>query len=382
LGTSNATPLQEHLEHKPDVSIIIADLKYNNEGIKILEFGEGTKSCFKGYDKLYGSGNIWNQFWRLLGKHELPIWYIGRPPTTEQKKQTVGYETFYKMGGMACANLVELEKHPLFKKLKNNPIRNHGDTISDYNGIIIFKQYRGQQEQIKAFKTKYSDFIFIDQAVNPFVNNKLDTSTLFKETNLNTFRPAWNVYAKLYTSALAQKIMDDLDAQTVVIKPLNSANGWGVIITNKDKLDYTLDLIINKSQILKKHPDKTYKQWSRDRNTTFLVEKYVPSHVLTIENKAYDPTMRVVLFLEYSNQEISITILGTYWKLPELSLHEKGSLTRKHKSKVSKERTSSAIVQEHDYLQVKEHFDTFMPILYTHMLEARGKDNDESISTP
>lgn len=380
LNTSNATlshlQTQNQIEHKPDISIMIADLKYNKGEIKILEFGEGTKSCYKGYDNLYGEGKIWNKFWKLLGKYELPIWYIGRPPVTEQRKQKMAYKTFYKIGGMACANLIELENHSIFKKLKNYPIRNQGKNISDYNGIIIFKQYRGQKEQIKKFKSKYSNFIFIDQAVNPFVNNKFNTSKLFKKTGLNNFRPAWNVYPKLYTSTLAQKITNDLNTQTVVIKPLNSANGWGVIITNKDQLDKMLNLIINKSQQLKKHPDKTYKQWFRDRNAMFLVEQYVPSQVITIEDKEYDPTMRVVLFLEYNNQEIVMKILGTYWKLPELSLHEKGSLTKKHKSKVSKERTSSATVQKHDYLHVKDSFETFMPILYAHMLKDRGKKSN------
>jgi len=362
---------QKNPANKPDISMIIADLKYTNGVIKILEFGEGTKSCFKGYNKLYGTGKIWRKFWHKLHEYGLPIWYVGRPPTSEEQQKTLAYETLVSKGGMFCANLVELQNQLIFKALKHKAIRNKGQAISDYNGIIIFKRFRGQKDQIQSFKKKHPNFIYIDHAVKPFVNNKYNTSQVFQQTNLNTFRPTWKVYPKQYSSTLAKKIINDLGSQTVVIKPLNSANGWGVIIVTHDQLDEILDLIINRPHILKNHPDRTFKQWSRDPNKNFLVECYEPSNIITIEGKDYDPTMRVIFALEYDNQKISITWLGSYWKLPEISLSEEGTLTKKHKSKINKERTSSAIVNSHDYCMVKTHFNQIMPTLYTHMLNAR-----------
>lgn len=362
---------QNNPANKPDISIMIADLKYNKETIKILEFGEGTKSCFKGYNKLYGTGKIWEQFWHKLHEYGLPIWYVGRPPTSKEQQKTIAYQTLIRKGGMFCANLVELQNHRIFKALKHKAIRNTGQAISDYNGIIIFKRYRGQKEQIQSFKKKHPNFIFIDQAVKPFVNNKYTTSQVFQKTNLNSFRPAWKVYPKQYSSTLAKKIINDLGSQTIVIKPLNSANGWGVIIVTYDQLDEILDLIINRPHILSNNPDRTFKHWSRDQNKNFLVERYEPSNIITIEGKDYDPTMRVVFTLEYNNQEVSVTWLGSYWKLPAISLSEEGTLTKKHKSKINNERTSSTIVDPHDYSTVKTHFEQIMPTLYTHMLNAR-----------
>ncbi|MCA9508924.1 MAG: hypothetical protein KC505_10935, partial [Myxococcales bacterium] len=61
-----------------DVSFCMADVKFDGENLKILEFGDCAESMFTGYNTLYGKGAVWAEFWRYLKKFRVPIWYVGK----------------------------------------------------------------------------------------------------------------------------------------------------------------------------------------------------------------------------------------------------------------------------------------------------------------
>ncbi len=52
-----------------------------------------------------------------------------------------------------------------------------------------------------------------------------------------------------------------------------------------------------------------------------------------LENKIYDPTMRVAFLLVYNNQTIEVKFLGGFWKLPRYPLSVEGiTLNDRHKT--------------------------------------------------
>lgn len=52
-----------------DIAFCIADLKFADKKLKILEFGGGQRSGFKGFRLLYGEGKMWGNVWRYLRTH-------------------------------------------------------------------------------------------------------------------------------------------------------------------------------------------------------------------------------------------------------------------------------------------------------------------------
>lgn len=354
---------------KPDISFVIADIKYNKGTLKILEMGEGPRSYFKGHEQLYGEGKIWQSLWEYLKTFKLPIWYVGEELTTPHKQKQIAHDDLYNMGGQCFSSINHLKKNSVFKERMNKKITNFGNNVSDYQGIIIVRRYKNRRTEVETFKREYPNFIYLDDAVCNHVNNKHKTSLAFNRAGLDHYRPRWNVYSKLYTSELSDKIAADLTTDTFVIKPVNSANGWGIIMTHRTELDQTLNLILNHKELCAQSKDRSFNQWAQDRNNTFLIEEYVASQPLKIDTKLFDPTLRMIFVLHYDQQKIGMHFLGSYWKLPELALDEKGSFTKKHKSKIIPYKQSSEKVSLEDEKEVQTILRSIMPILYEHMLK-------------
>ncbi|MBM3887240.1 ankyrin repeat domain-containing protein, partial [Candidatus Dependentiae bacterium] len=105
-------------DYKPTISFFITDLKFDNKGnIKILEFGEGTRSYFKGHDQLYPKGLIWQRFWKYLGEKNLPVWHIGNLITAAKEADEISIATCKAYGGTLHTSLHILEKEPAFKRV-------------------------------------------------------------------------------------------------------------------------------------------------------------------------------------------------------------------------------------------------------------------------
>ena len=103
----------------------------------------------------------------------------------------------------------------------------------------------------------------------------------------------------------------------------------------------------------------------------FLIEEYAPSKPVTLGGKQFDATLRMVFVLDYDQvaNEINLTFLGDYWKLPEKALDEEGTLTERHKSKIVTNRESSIEVDPQDRLVVMNILGGALPKLYLKMIE-------------
>lgn len=362
------TPQPPQQKPNVDISCCIADLKFDGNIIKICEFGLCTWSIFKGHESLYGYGKVWESIWKYLHTFDIPIWYVGNLSLSDKKRQEVGYNKLIDCYGAVFPKLDSLMKNPLFQNTLKKKVHDHS-MISAHQGILVLHRHKEDKETINAFRKNYPGIIIMDTAAAPYVNNKAKSNALFTNDLTQAMKPAWRVYPKIYTPTQANEIIKEFDYETYVIKPINSAEGKGIIMVQKKELDKTLKLIFTKQTSAKKTSDTSYNYWEKDSNDTFIIEAYAPSKPIEVEDHWYDATMRVVFALSYEQQKTKIHFLAHYWKLPTKHLYEPGSLNDKHKSKVAPGKISSAIVCEADIIQVEKLMRLVLPPLYENMYQ-------------
>jgi len=352
-----------------DISFCIADLKYDGKNIKICELGDGVLSMFQGHDSIYTKGQIWSSFWDFLQEFQIPCWFVGiKPHRTRYQEMSLGY--FTKLGGRCFDKITKLEEQELFKKTSHKKI--NLESIRQSLGCVILRNSFAPTYLVTRSMSKHPSLIFLDRSTKTFISSKFLTNKLFHEAGLALFRPTCKSYSKTYTENLAREIIRDIPGNIYVIKPVNAAMGNGVIIVEKQNLDKTLRLIFEDTH--KDLPeylmhDTSYSHWKKDSNNIFLVEEFAVSKPLTIEEKTYDPTMRIIFVLYNDLGLAHVKFLGAYWKLPAKSLNEQATLTECHKSKIAAGRTSSAQVDIEDFKAVQEILEPVLCTAYLKMLE-------------
>lgn len=355
-----------------ELSLGIVDLKFDGEKIKICELGEGTLSTFKGFDCLYGKGEIWRRFWHYLSFIGMPCWVVALHDRSVSTNVKNAYEYFVKIDGRFAESLSALIEHRFFKGLQNEPYCYERHSLTDYKALIIRKSTNLQNKIFCDFKKKYSNVLFLNEATGRFMGNKFYTNQLFQDEQLRDYRPGCKVCSKKYYLGLADEIIQSLNTHLFVIKPIHAARGFGVIMVDKEHLDATLKLILTERGTLEKlKNDIAYSYWLNDKSPLFLVEEYVPSKFLTVNGVTYDPTMRVVFVLSCDNGIIRLNTLGSYWKLPLKGINEQGTLTELHKSNINPNRECSASVSQADYEKVKIYLQDVLPKIYIKMLQYR-----------
>ena len=356
-----------------DITYMIADMKFNGTGIRILEFGEGTRSRFEGYDALNKKGAMWGQFWNHLASFNLPIYYVA-PEMLPAHAAEINYRTFSDLGGKHIFNMYQaMDIAKKYSPKKNRANKTH---ISDYTAIIVIRHLDASSPIIRAFKKRFPDFLILDSSSAPFLNNKYTTSLLFDaHEELKQLRPPSKLYTKKYSPDLAQSIDNDFaDTNIVVIKPLTACKGYGIIMTLKKDLDAILYNILEKTDAIYASDDTSYSYWAYDTNDSFLIERYEKSTLVQLPNdetKSYDATMRMVFVLSYQDDTIHFKLLDGYWKLPLKAQEEDGTLTEKIKSKINPNRQSSVLVQKETTDAVCAILKKNMPAVYHRMLSAQ-----------
>jgi len=377
-----------------DISFMIADAKYSENNLKILEFGLGPLSGFKHYDAICGEGAIWAKFWTFLKKFNKPIWYVdphvskqvrySRRRSFERKRRL---SLFRNLGGTVVPSLRALAKSKKFKKAKRIKI-NRGD-IKNYPGIVILKRpgnrwfcscvqlhrknkcrFCVESNAVKKFKRKYPNFLYLCEGGYSAGVYKAYSANLFDQAKFPEFKPQFYLCPKEYSSKTLNNILKHVTSDLVVVKPIASAQGKGIMMISRDDLGFVLKGIVNNPRSLKKIDPDSYKQWIKDKNNMFIVESLEQSKTLTKRGKSYDPTLRVVFAMVHSKGEYVIKFLDMYWKLPLHSLDEKVSLTDRYKSKHadSIKVAPSALLSKKEQHDVRRLMKKFMPSLYRRML--------------
>ena len=354
-----------------DIEFLVTDLKYSAEkGVKICEIQQGTLSMFNG-TKFFDPDDtsIQSGFLHLLEKYRLKGWtvlgFINDMMLRTLMTKSPFWSTQYSNGS--------LFNDPELLYLGRKPVFDPSD-ISNYHGLLYISPQL--VHSYKALDQALPGLLVIDRASFPCWVDKYKMTRLFSlNPVLANFKPKWGLYGKKYTPQLASTIIKDLGGEMFVIKPRGAFLGYGVIVVAKSELDSTLKYILSNSNELKKNPDLSYSYWTKDSFDSFIVEEFVNSDILNVphlENKPYQPTMRIACVCVHDKGEFNVHFLGAYWKMPEFALNEPGSLTQKHKD----------LCEPPFYLQVDpitldkvySELKIALPILHKNMLITRNDD--------
>ncbi len=381
LFSSALTKEKEQAAYKPSFTFMSIDLKYTTKKeIKILEFNAGKTSGTFGYQRLYGPGIVWGELWEQLAKLSLRPYVVSKQPIYSPNLLRHLNET----GGAWAPTLDELTTNPQFEQLAS---KQHPKTLADFSGIVIYRyreRIQNHYERICHFRSQYPNLLTLDEISSPYQRNKLVMSMLFEHAGLQAFRPKYRAYQKKYTPALANTISRDFShASKVVIKPFDSSQGYGIIIVDHQHLDTMLramlsDGTIDASKIPYNQRDIDY--WRHDKNEFLMVEEFISSKPIIIDEKPYDPTMRVFCSLHNDrNGEIVCNTWGYYWKLPSHPLDAPVNFNDRHKSNIHGG-PSSARVGSLDRTIVHEILSQLLPEAYKamhHIDHALGLQDQE-----
>lgn len=373
----------EVISQKQELSIefCIADIKYNDDALKILEFGGGPRSGFDGYDRWFGFGAAWREFWKYLAQFNRPMWYMRTPsfesPVGKKWLEFIAYETFLGLGGRFALNPEEVEGYisPL------SPPAADG-TYPDYNGAFLMNISRHRPEygpMNGAMRKKFPSALFINEIADKFVFNKSKTDRLFRDDELRQYRPKSMVCFKRYDAGLAQKIINTMQCDMFVIKPLNAQYGKGIIFVKKEDLSSMLQTIlveVKKQGQTKVTLNESVAYWSEDSSSRFMIEEYVPSKLVELEGKKYDATLRAIFTMHCLNKKITITVLGAYWKLPIYGIGDDASLNEVHQSYQYDREIISLPVDPVDMKRIREILTTSLTRVYAKMI-AGTKNKDK-----
>ncbi len=342
-----------------DISYLTIDLKFNWEkGVQICEIQQGMLSRFEGYDYLHNQpGLAAANFCQALSVWERPVLYYPGDFADRGFLARFAKEGYIALKGqlssLAIAAVPTLDR----------------SSIESYQGIYFgfIAHFANSYEE---FTVLYPGILPTDAPFEPLYRDKLSMNALFAEDpGLQRYKPKCGAFEKKYTPALANQILDEIGSDTVVIKPINTFKGKGVIIVDKKDLDSTLKYIFSNSKKLKKDPDPSYNWWWGDQNSQFLIEEFVasdPVFVPHLNNKPYDGTMRVGAILTYHEGEISYQCTESHWKLPLKSLTEKGTLNDTHKSNATPPRY--ALVSDEVQAEIDLQLGEALLLLYKKLL--------------
>lgn len=349
-----------------DICYMVADLKYNaRQGVKICEVQQASLSMFNGDTyRNPEEASIHQELLRALSSYNKHGWIVN--DGIADKKMFGALTSSGNWTGVK--DLIELFSDGQFRMRSKLPPRDIHD-IASYPGILYVSW--SQLSVIYDFEERLPGMIVVDKSSFPFWIDKQRMTKLFSgDKVLATFKPRWGSYQKKYTKKLAQKIVEDLQCDTFVIKPRGNFMGRGVIITPLQDLDEILHFIITKQGALADSTDPAYAAWKRDTFDSFIVEEFVMSDPIKLphlENKTYQPTMRVAFLLVHNKGYYGVHFLGEYWKTPHLSLDEPGSFMEKNKDIC--EPPYYLAVDARTRQIVREQLHTMLPRLHRRMIQ-------------
>lgn len=353
-----------------DISYMVADLKYSKEhGLKICEVQHGGLSATTGDTYISGKdGNISPMIANFFSQFPVKKWAAGLmyPPLKRSLEAS------------------EWNIQPSFKTLIKDPvflecaISRPIDPflVTSYAGIVY-----ADMDVVRNFNFYYKacpGIIFINAVTFPYWIDKYKMSALFNlNGELKQYKADWRLYPKKYDSLLSERIQEEMPSEFYVIKPRTEFLANGVIVVSSSDLDNVLYIILEPSAILEKHPDKKYAYWFKNKDNTFLIEKYYTSDYLCFslplsENRScqtechYDATMRIAFILHYDGGKMTYRSLGGFWKLPSKALEEEGTL---NETRISCCRPPFyAAVDPQLLKEVDAHMERAMLLLYEIML--------------
>lgn len=352
-----------------DISYLVADLKYSKEhGLKICEVQHGALSAVAGDLHIAGSdGNISPMVADFFTKFPLKKWAAGLiyPPL---KRCLAAKNWHIESSFKSLLHDAEfLERAAL---IPADPC-----LISSYAGMVYadFDIVRN----FDFYCSAYPGIVFINATTFPYWNDKYKMNRLFDlNDELKQYKADWKLYHKKYDALLSANIQAAMPCDFYVIKPRSEVLANGVIVVASANLDAVLHMILEPVASLANHPDKKYAYWLKNKDDSFIIEKYYTSDSISFcppEKKVpcttdyhYDATMRIACILRYDGGIMTYRCLGGFWKLPCKALQEEGTL---NETRISYCKPPFYTAVEPSLLkQVNAHMEKAMLLLYEVML--------------
>jgi len=357
-------PPASDAEYPPDVAFMILDLKYRPGALKVCEFGQGVLSGFVGHDMLYGPGAVYERLWEFLTSLRLPILMVRPSCRTEHslfndsgcKHLDIG--RFARKVDQCIPTFASVFPDPVKSELAGIPKR-----LAEAKALAVpcrFGDFLKAYDAIGGFAT---GMIALDYVARQFTLNKGLTHALFaNDPVVERYRPKALILPRSYRPTMAEEIQSQLGADAYVIKPLNAWRGEGILMATKHELDKVLKHALMPGQ-------GRYDHWARTRNSNFIVEVLEHSMPIMVHQRPYDPTMRVILGLAYDAGQVTMRILGAYWKMPHHPSTSIASLEERYVSHIVPGNAfSSAVVAPAILAKVEQEISQFMPYVYRKMI--------------
>lgn len=362
LITLQGTTLVALSPYPADISYLVADIKYSKEhGLKICEVQHGSLSALEGDCYLSGGdGTIAPMIADFFDNLPLKKWAAGviYPPLQR---------SLAAKGWNIVSSLQVLLKDPTFLSCAQlSPVDPW--CMNSYAGIV-YADY-DVVRTIDFYRKAYPGILFVNAATFPYWRDKYAMNILFEGNDeLKQYKAEWRLYPKKYDALLAKRIQKDLSAQRYVIKPRTECLANGIIVVESGELDTVLHMILEPRSVLEKHPDRKYAYWWKNKDNTFIIEKYYKSDYVRFSRHHYDATMRVAFIMYYDEGKITYHFLGAFWKLPVKGLEEEGTLNEKRIS-CCKTPFYKAVDQEL-LKEVNTHMERGMFLLYENMIHGK-----------
>lgn len=323
----NSTSLYAQTKHRADVSYLVVDFKYSKkDGIKICNVQHSPLSMSDGDGSLFPAVTDFFTHFQQKKKWAVDINY----PPLKRNLAAKGWDIKHSFSTL-------LKDTTFLKYAALRPV--NPSSINSYSGIVYgdFSSIR----DFSLYQKAYPGILFINMATMSYLQDKYLMNELFEHNGeLKQYKADWRLYPKKYTPYLSAKIQKDLPSDFYVIKPRTQALANGVIVGARHDLDTILKIILNPSSSLEKSPDKRFSYWEKNKDDTFLIEKFYKSdyirvrHPLTDKDAKgygyhYDATMRIAFILQDDKGKITYHSLGGLWILPNKALEEKGTLNEK-----------------------------------------------------
>lgn len=330
-----------------DISYLVADLKYSKEhGLKILEVQHGCLSSLNGDTIEHLNKNaIVQNVANFFDNYQVKKWLAG--PVYFPLRQLLE-----KKGWYVRQSIFAIVNDPLFLKIGTNTTRVPSDPTLIKNMAAIVYATCEIHNNIDYYRDTYPGVLFIDAATIPYWVDKFKMNTLFNNNDeLKSYKADWMLFSKNCDPNLVKSILEEMPAPFYVIKPRKEFLANGIIIVKnvdlENDLRTILDTTIEGTTNLRKHNDKKYSYWCRNKDDSFIIEKYYKSDYLCFSTKVgqidtakdkdndddeyyYDATMRIAFILTYDAGTISYVSAGGFWKLPNKAINEEGTLGEKH----------------------------------------------------
>lgn len=366
--------IKEAEKYPVDICYMVADLKYNaKDGVKICEIQQASLSMFNGDTfRSPEEESIHVELLKTLSDYNKHGWVVSEGMADKKLVATLADSPSWQNP----KDMIALFSDQNFKQQAKQPPADIHD-LSSYSGLLYISW--SQLSAIYDFETRLPGIVVLDKSSFPFWIDKNRMTQLFaRDELLSQFKPKWGNYKKVYDKKLASTIANDLACDMFVIKPHGHFMGRGVIITNKESLDEVLRYIITKKGTLAKSKDSAYEAWKKDSSDSFIVEEFIASDPIRLphlENKAYQPTMRVAFVLAYTNHRHTVHFLGEYWKTPELSIDDEGDFM--HKNKDICEPPYYLAVDAKTTERVRNDLRVALPLLHSKMIDFQPSSSEE-----